>query len=295
MTPSSIGRVLAPLRPMCLTRPRLAAVLALFEIVALSPLARTQNAQSSLAGQSAQPVQSAIATALETHSARAPRADISPEELGDLRMLHRNYREAVESYSQGPAHDPTLHNKMGIAYHQMGQLENSRREYLAALQLRPKYMEAANNLGTVEYSKRNYRHAISWYHRALKMEGSDSTRTASVHMNLGMAWFARKNYQKANLSFQTALRLDPDVFEHRGTVGQILGERNVEERSRFHFYMARLYAQQGRNDLAMQYLRRSLEEGYKDGKAPWAEDGAFTALRQTPEFQRLMAVEPRVL
>jgi len=273
------------------------AIVALLEIAALGATAEAQIAERSAAGLGTPPapVQSATATTLETRQALgSPRIDISPEELGDLKMLRRNYREAVESYSQGPANDPTLRNKMGIAYHQLGQLENSRKEYLAALQLRPVYMEAANNLGTIEYSKKNFRHAISWYHRALKMEG-DSTRTASVHMNLGMAWFARKNYDKANLSFQTALRLDPEVFEHRGTVGQIVGERNVEERSRFHFNMAKLYARQGRNDLAIQYLRKSLEEGYKDRKTPWSEDSAFAALRQLPEFQQLMTIEPRVL
>ena len=39
-------------------------------------------------------------------------------------------------------------------------------------------------------------------------------RSASIHMNLGTAFFARKNYQQATESYQTAMRLDPDVFEH---------------------------------------------------------------------------------
>ncbi len=215
--------------------------------------------------------------------------------MGDINMLHRNYREAVECYAQGPSNDATLRNRMGIAYHQWGQVEKARKEYLAALRLRPDYMEAANNLGTIEYSRKNFRHAISWYHKALRMEGSDTARTASVHMNLGMAWFARKNYEKANLSFQTALRLDPNVFENRGAFGQILEERDVEERARFHFDMAKLYARQGRNELAIQYLRKSLEEGYKDRKAPWSEDSDFAVLRNMPEFQELVTAAPHVL
>jgi tetratricopeptide (TPR) repeat protein len=280
--------------PGRLAAPRLlAAILALFEISALSQIARAQDAGRSAAGlgSAAAPVQSASIT---TDQAR-PMPAASPEELGDLDMLHRNYREAVETYAQGPSNDPTLRNKMGIAYHQLGWLGNARKAYLEALRLRPAYMEAANNLGSIEYSQKNYRRAISWYHKALRMEGADSSRTASVHMNLGMAWFARKNYEKANLSFQTALKLDPDVFEDRGAVGQILSERNVEERARFHFDMAKLYARQGRNELAIQYLRRSLEEGYKNRKAPWSDDSDFAALRQMPEFQQLMTVEPRVL
>ena len=156
-------------------------------------------------------------------------------------------------------------------------------------------MEAANNLGAIEYSKKNYRRAIRWYQKALRMEEPNSPQTASVQMNLGMAWFVRKNYEKANLSFQTALRLDPNVFEHRGAVGQILEDRNVEERSRLHFYLAKLYAREGRKDLAIQYLRKSLEEGYKDRKEPWSQDADFATLRQMPAFRQLVTVPPRVL
>jgi len=280
--------------PGRIAAPRLlAAIVALLEVSASGQIARAQNAERSAAGlgSPAAPLQSATATRDETRQSSAA----SPEEVGDLEMLHRNYREAVESYAQGPSNDPTLRNKMGIAYHQWGRVVNAQKEYLEALRLRPAYMEAANNLGTIEYSRKNNRRAISWYRRALKMEETDSARTAPVHMNLGMAWFARKNYEKANLSFQTALRLDPDVFEGRGAVGQVLTERNVAERSRFHFNMAKLYARQGRNELAIQYLRKSLEEGYKDRKAPWSDDSDFAALRQMPEFQQLMTVEPRVL
>ena len=274
------------------------AVLALLATLAAGQIARAQEAPPTAArpGLTVAPAETAVARRDETRQAlSAAGRDISPEELGDLMMLHRKYREAVESYAQGPSSDASLRNKIGIAYHQWGQLANARKAYLQALRLRPTFMEAANNLGTVEYCMKKYRRAISWYRKALRMEQPDSPQTASVQMNLGTAWFARKNYEQANLSFQTALRLDPNVFEHRGTVGQILEDRNVGERSRFHFYLAKLYARQGRNELAIQYLRKSLEEGYKDRKAPWSEDSDFATLRQMPEFQQRVAVAPRVL
>jgi len=273
-------------------------VLALLATWALGRSARAQDAPlpENHPGLIAAPIQTAIAARDETRlNLSSTRHDISPEELGDLMMLHKKFREAIESYVQGPPDDPTLKNKMGIAYHQLGMLREARESYLTALQLRPAYLEAANNLGTIEYSKKNYRRAISWYRKALHMEARETALAASVYMNLGVAWFGRKNYEKANLSFQAALRLDPNVFEDRGSVGQILAERNVEERSRFHFYMAKLYARQGRKELAIQYLRRSLEEGYTDRKTPWPDDSDFAGLRQLPEFQQLVAVPPRTL
>jgi pentatricopeptide repeat protein len=69
---------------------------------------------------------------------------------------------------------------------------------------------------------------------------------------------------------------------------------NIEERARFHYSLAKIYAKDGRTDLALQYLRRALEEGFRD-KKKLEEDPEFTAMREMPEFKELLALEPRVL
>jgi hypothetical protein len=48
------------------------------------------------------------------------------------------------------------------------------------------------------------------------------------------------------------------------------------------------------NDRALQYIRRALEEGYKERKKI-EEDPAFADLKELPEFKELLALEPRVL
>ena len=87
---------------------------------------------------------------------------------------------------------------------------------------------------------------------------------------------------------------DPDVFERKSNYGTLLQDRNVDERARFHYYIAKMYAKTGRNDLAMQYVRKCLEEGFKERKK-LQEDPEFQALRETDEFKELLAAEPRVL
>ena len=113
-------------------------------------------------------------------------------------------------------------------------------------------------------------------------------------MNLGTAYFARKQYEKAIETYQIAMKIDPEVFERHGNVGVILEERSVQERAKYHFYLAKLYAKGGRNDLALQYLRKCLEEGFKE-KNKLEEESDFTALRELPEFKELLAKEQRVL
>jgi tetratricopeptide (TPR) repeat protein len=184
-----------------------------------------------------------------------------------------------------------VENKIGIAYHQLQQLDFARKSYERALKLKPDYAEAINNLGTVFYAKKSYRRAVSQYSKALRLKPNNP---ASIYSNLGTAYFARKKYDEATVAYAKALSLDPDVFERRSAYGTLLEDRNVEERAKFHYYLAKMYAKAGRNELALQNLRKALEEGFKERKKI-NEDSEFDAMRSTPEFQELLTVEPRVL
>jgi len=216
--------------------------------------------------------------------------ELTAEQRGDILMARKMYREAIEAFSEGSMKDPVLRNKTGIAYHQLLQLDKAQKCYEQAIKLRPDYHEAVNNLGTIFYAKKSYRRAISQYRRALKL----APEQASVHSNLGTAYFARNQLDPALQEFRKALELDPEVFEHHSSYGVMLQERSVADRAKFHYSMATLYANQGRNDLAIQYLRKALEEGFKERKK-LTEEPAFAALRELPEFKELLILEPRVL
>lgn len=215
---------------------------------------------------------------------------LSPEKRGDILMARKMYREAAETYKESKPDSAMIENKIGIAYHQMMKMDIAKRYYERAIKLDPKYAEAINNLGTVYYSKKSYARSIRFYKRALKL----SPNSASVYSNLGTAYFARKDYKRASETYQKALSLDPEVFEHRNSWGVLLQERSVEERAKFHYYLAKTYAQAGMNDRALLYIRKALEEGFTERKK-LMEDPEFVSLRKLPEFQELLAMEPRVL
>ena len=143
---------------------------------------------------------------------------------GDILMARKMFREAVETYSSGDPDLGCIANKIGIAYHQMMELELARRNYERAIKLDPSYSEAINNLGTVYYARKNYRKAVCYYNKALKLKPN----SASIYSNLGTAQFARKKYKQAMEAYDTALPLDPEVFEHRGTQGVLLQERSID-------------------------------------------------------------------
>lgn len=219
-----------------------------------------------------------------------PPAQLSSEARADIFMARKMYREAVEIYLSIKPPTAIIYNKVGIAYHQSGNLDSAKKYYDRALKLNRNYAEAINNVGTVHYARKSFRRAVSTYKRALKI----SPDSASVHSNLGTAYFARKDYKRAIEEYEIALKLDPDVFEHRSTQGVLLQERTVEERAKFHYYLAKTYAKAGRIELALQYIRKSLEEGFKD-RRKYLEESEFDSLRKLPEFELLMKLEPRVL
>jgi tetratricopeptide (TPR) repeat protein len=220
----------------------------------------------------------------------APRPALTFEQRGDIFMARKMYREAVEAYQQAPASSAIVANKIGIAYHQMTFLPQARKQYEKAQKLDTKYAEAINNLGTVYYAQKSYRRAVNQYKKALKL----SPNSASIHSNLGTAYFARKKYKEALQEYQTALSLDPEVFEHRNANGVLLQERSVEERAKFHFYLAKTYAKSGQSERALLYMRKAIEEGFKE-RQKFNEDSDFEELRKLPEFQDLLKLEVRAL
>jgi tetratricopeptide (TPR) repeat protein len=238
--------------------------------------------------------QAPLASTLEDAqpSAAPPAAELTPLQRGDLYMARKMFREAIDMYRRAMtgARDYFLQNKIGMAYQHMQNNGAAKKSYNQALKLNSQYWEARNNLGTLAYERKDYRGAIREYTRALVL----NPNSATVYSNLGTAYFARKRYQEAAKAYQQAVNLDPDVFDKHGTAGSILQERSIEERAKFHYYMAKTYAEAGMLDRALLSIRKALEEGFKD-KQKFLEEPAFAALQDLPEFKQVIAAEIRVL
>jgi tetratricopeptide (TPR) repeat protein len=228
--------------------------------------------------------------ALAFQDAAPPIPPVTPEVRCDIMMARKLYRDAADCFKAGSDTSAVMANKTGIAYHQLADLDNARKYYERALKLSPDYAEAINNLGTVYYGRKSYRRAISQYRKALVLRPGFAPFLA----NLGTAYFARKQYAQASTAYAEALRIDSDVFERRSTQGTSVQDQTVEERAKYHYYVAKTYAQAGLNDRAIQYIRKALEEGFKD-REKFLKEPEFMVLREDPEFKQLMATEQKVL
>lgn len=215
---------------------------------------------------------------------------LTPEQRGDLYMARKMYRDAADTYRENAGKSAVLWDKTGIAYQELGNLTAARKAYQHATKLDKRYADPINNVGTIYYAEKKYRTAIARYKRALVL----APDSAAFWSNLGTAWYARGKYDLMNEAYLKALQLDPNVFENNGAVGTRMLDRGVTDRARYHFELARLYAGTGKNELALQYLRKALEEGFRE-KDKLLQVKEFATLKDTQEFKDLMALEPRVL
>jgi len=227
----------------------------------------------------------AFAASPQTGS-RAPQTtatDVSPELRGDLAMARQQYLAAIEAYREAPQNSAVIWNKMGIAYHHLFAMDLARRDYQQALRLRPDYPEALNNLGAVYYAKGSFHKAEKYYRRALRL----APRSPSIFSNLGTAYFAERKVQQGINAYRAAFALDPRIFEDSSP--QLVAESlPARERAQQDFCLAKLFAQAGHPDRAIDYLRKALNEGFDDRKEI-LNDRTLASLRSTPQFAELMS------
>lgn len=213
---------------------------------------------------------------------------LTSEEMADLMMARKEFREAALAYKKIADEDPknaVICNKLGIALHKEYDLNGALHSYERAVRLDPTYADAQNNIGVIYYDKKKFGKAIRAYQKAIKMRAD----LAVSYSNLGYAYFADKKYEPAISAFQQALRLDPTVLDHgTGRNGSTVQDRSVEDRAHFYFLLAKSFAESGNYDRSMIYLRKAKDEGYKS-MSDVEKDPAFSAMLKLPEMQEVLA------
>ena len=90
------------------------------------------------------------------------------ERRGDSFLARKMFEDAIIEYQRAlkiNKYNPSIANRLGIAYHQSQRLKDAERQYKAALKINKYYLQALNNLGSVEYTRKRYRRAINYYGR----------------------------------------------------------------------------------------------------------------------------------
>jgi tetratricopeptide (TPR) repeat protein len=198
-----------------------------------------------------------------------------------VHVARGRYTAAAEEYQKAlevQPNDPTVHNRLGICYQQLGSDAKARREYDRALELDPGYAEVWNNIGTLEQARRRFKPAVRSYKKAIETKPGFAT----PWKNLGNAYLALGQVQKAFEAYQEAFRLDPTILEAQGLGFPAAGIDAATQS----FYLAKLLAANGQTDAAIDFLRRAKGAGFHDFARVNA-DRDFRAVVKDPRYKEL--------
>jgi tetratricopeptide (TPR) repeat protein len=221
--------------------------------------------------------------------AAAPPSTASAEELArhaDGLRARKDYAAAIEFYRAALKKSPSdsdIFNRVGIAQMQLGDYREARRQFESALKLNRSFAEAYNNLGVVFYLQRDLKKAIRNHQTALALDDT----SASFHSNLGTALFSRKQFERAMREYERALQLDPAVFERTAATGVTARLASPQDRARYAYLLAKLYAKTGDYDRALNQLKKCREYGYSRIQDVY-KDVEFSALRKDRRFAQVM-------
>ena len=221
------------------------------------------------------------------HIQTIPLPQPTPESIGDSLMAHHRYQAAIQAYKQAPQDLASVWNKMGIAYQMMFNVPDATRCYQKSLRLDPKNVNVLNNLGTVYDSQKDYREAVRMYQKALKID----PKSPLVLKNLGTDLLAQRKYKKGWETYQKALAIDPQIFDNNSGP-RVENPASVQERGAMNYYMAKGCVRAGKNDEAIQYLRKAMDEGFVTPRKI-ATDLEFAGLHGLPAFDQLVAQQNR--
>ena len=214
------------------------------------------------------------------------------EKQGDELRAEKRYLDSIDFYSVALKKQPSalLWNKEGMSYLLLQRTDKAAKCFDHAIKADKQAPEGYNNRGYVEQMKGKYDRAIHYYTKAINLRSDD----AVFYYNIGSSYFGKHDYPKAAEEFREAFTLDPNIFVRVSRTGIMVQSTSPEDRAAFSFMVAKMYAQAGDVDRSLEYLRKAMENGYKDIKKVYTER-EFASLRTDKRFEELMAQKPQAI
>ena len=197
------------------------------------------------------------------------------QRLGTSLVQEGSVRAGLEKLLEAAKLDPTnsaIHQELALAYRDLGEFQLSLDHFKKALELRPEFPQAWNNMGTVYLLLRQWDLAINCFQMAV---GDILYRTPHfAYNNLGLAYIKKEQYQKAIASFHKALKSAPAYSPARTNLGLALERMNRWEEAvdtyknaisvdpeytASHFHLGRLYMRLNRNSEAAEELHQTIK------------------------------------
>jgi len=214
------------------------------------------------------------------------------EQQGDQLRAEKRFLDAIDFYNVALKKKPTaiLWNKVGMSYLLLQRRDPAAKAFDKAIKADKHDAAGYNNRGYIEQMKQRYDSAIKYYTKAIKLRDDD----AVFHYNMAASYFGKHDYKTAAREYQSAFALDPNIFIRVSKTGVMAQATSPEDRAAFSFMVAKMFARAGDVEHSIEYLRKAMENGYKDINKVYTES-EFATLRTDKRFEELMAQRPPAL
>jgi Tfp pilus assembly protein PilF len=192
-------------------------------------------------------------------------------------------------------------NETGVKLFRDGKVEEATALLEKAVREDETYLPARINLAHAYERLNRFDEAIEQYRRVIALE----RQNFFAHNNLGVLLDRQGRYDEAIAEFEEALKSQPaDPLAMRNIEPAKRSKTSIQERQTqiqwaeenarakpqdadASYHVARVHASYGNKNLALQWLDRSLRQGYKESTQV-KSDPAFANLRQDRDFELLL-------
>lgn len=227
-------------------------------------------------------------------------------ELGLALYRDRKYDEAAKAFAEASAVAPKVAlpvANLGSMYLAWGKRDQALGAFQKSIELEPNSV-AYDNLGTMEYEKRNFRKAREYYRRARDLDPVSDVawrNVADCEIKLGDAGGGKAAYAKAAEIVATRLRLNSRLGRtwmvlafYRAKSGDRAGsdealrnaEQNGAEDLSSQFFKAQTLAATGRYREALHLTVQLVERGLSPVEVEWAQD--LDRVRADAQYKKLI-------
>jgi tetratricopeptide (TPR) repeat protein len=194
--------------------------------------------------------------------------------LGNMELGQGRYETAIGNYRKALAVDKTYFwatYNLGLAYQQLGQLDEAATWYGKALAQSPDHPEVLCNLGWLAWRAGKFQEAADRFQDAARLAVTNPADAAQYWTNAGTAREGLQQWEAAARAYQEALALDGKSYQAHYNLGTL--------------YLGHLNGMPGAAERAQAHLQQAVE------LAPERPD-AWLNLAQSHEFTG--AAEPKI-
>jgi type IV pilus assembly protein PilF len=142
-------------------------------------------------------------------------------DIGERLLARNDTSKALEQFLKAQEinpDDPYLQYDLALTYDMKGVLDKAEHHLKEAIKLKPDYSDAYNYLGFVYFRQGKVQEAIEAYNKALDNLLYENPQEAQL--NLGVAYLSLKQYQKAKVHLEEAIRLVPTFVAAYNSLGK---------------------------------------------------------------------------